>query len=116
MTHPPKGATGTAGLDHVAGGTAYVRAADTVLWLEHHAELKTVTVKSTSGLNDGVSSILPMTRSAEINRTVTVLKARNGRGGGWRLGYFFDGATLGFDERGIIIKQRSAAQDTEAVA
>lgn len=110
VTHPPKGAGGKASLDHLAGGTAYVRAADTVLWLDRYDEAKAVPLKLACHLDRGIQSLMPIATTGMINRRMHILKARNGRGAGWRLGYFFDGGTLRFEERGILTKENGGSK------
>lgn len=113
-THPPKGAGGKASLDHLAGGTAYVRAADTVLWLERYDESKAVALKLACQLDRGIQSLMPIATTGTINRCMHILKARNGRGAGWRLGYFFEGGSLRFDERGILTKEDTGSRKAES--
>jgi len=101
VTHPRKGkqrAMATT-LDDLAGGAAWQRLAQCILWLERHDEPKAVTVKS-------FADVQPTTTTEEINRTLRLLKARNGRGTGWQLAFDFDPQTLRFHERGAIVKQR----------
>lgn len=101
-THPPKGVQGTINLDHLAGGAAYTRAADTVLYIEHHADPKEVTVKR-SGHGD-MADVYPMPFAESINRTLHILKARNAAGNGWRVGFMFDRESLTFRELGVIVR------------
>ncbi len=91
--HPKKGTRGKSlGLDDMAGGAAYQRFAQSVLWLEAFPEPKTVSI---NGL------------SADINRSVAILKSRNGPGHGARIGFNFEGHSLRFAERGMIEKKLS---------
>jgi KaiC/GvpD/RAD55 family RecA-like ATPase len=92
VTHPKKGRKSAIGMDELAGGAAYQRFAQTILWLEHHKTSKTVTVKSPVG------GTMPI----EVNRTIHLAKTRNGVGHGVGLAYQFNGSTLRFDEKGII--------------
>lgn len=91
--HPRKGAAinGLVDLDSVAGGAAFTRQAQSVFWLERHAD-------------DHKSTIGGMTGRFEVtaNRTVHILKARNAPGQGTRLAFGFDGDTLRFHEKGLI--------------
>jgi len=100
VTHPRGGKTSrtAATLDDLAGGKAWARFTDTVLWVERHDEPKTVTVK-------GFADAFPLPQVEEINRTLRVMKARNGRGAGWQIAFDFDPQTLRFNERGAIVKQ-----------
>ncbi|MHC4123029.1 MAG: AAA family ATPase [Planctomycetota bacterium] len=67
ITHPVKGVSNP-DVNQLAGGAAYQRFAHSILWLESH-EPKTGRVKMVCG-----------TTEAEYNRTLHILKARNGRG------------------------------------
>lgn len=91
VTHPKKGRKHAIGLDELAGGAAYQRFSQTVLWLEHHATPKEVVIHSGQG-----------TASAVINRTVHMAKTRNGRGAGLSVGLNFDPETLLLREVGTI--------------
>ncbi len=90
VTHPKLG-TKQAGLDALAGGAAYGRFSQTVLWLVGHDPAQAVTVKTAMG-----------TTGYESNATVRVVKARNGKGGGAKLAFTFDKQTLQFLEHGVI--------------
>jgi hypothetical protein len=92
ITHPKKGRKMAMGMDELAGGAAYQRFAQTIIWVEHHKTPKTVIVKSPVG----------GTMSIDINRTIHLTKTRNGVGHGVGLAYRFQGDTLRFDEKGII--------------
>jgi KaiC/GvpD/RAD55 family RecA-like ATPase len=92
VTHPKKGRKLAVGMDEMAGGAAYQRFAQTIIWVEHHKTPKTVIVKSPVG------GTMPI----EINRTIHLSKTRNGVGHGVGLAYRFQGETLRFDEKGII--------------
>lgn len=41
---------------------------------------------------------------SEINRSLRIAKARNGRGAGLELAYQFEGKSLRFSEQGVICK------------
>lgn len=95
VTHPqrrPVGArTAPPSLDDLAGGTAYQRFSQTVLYLRSH-ELTPATVKTSAG-----------TITQDHNRTITVLKARNGKGvEGQSFACRFDGGSLLLSELGQI--------------
>jgi hypothetical protein len=88
-THPKKqGKTGNS-MDDLAGGAAFSRFSHCVLWLR--------TVKSES-----VQIDVGFTGSIErqTNRTIEIVKARNSRGAGIDLAFWFDGGTLRFEEQG----------------
>lgn len=93
VTHPIK-AVSFPDLSQVAGSAAYQRFSQTILWLESHDE-KESKVYTTVG-----------TAPTSHNRTVHILKARNGRGMGLRLAYQFDSARLSLNELGPIMKEK----------
>lgn len=92
ITHPIK-AVSFPDITQLAGGAAYQRFAQTVLWLESHAH-KTSQVKTVCG-----------TAEVEHNRTVHLLKARNGKGQGVKLALNFSSDSLTLQEEGIIVKK-----------
>lgn len=94
VMHPKKHAQGRE-TDDIAGGAAYGRLAQTVIWLEHLKHPQAATV------NDSVMG-LPV--EAEINRLAHLTKTRIGRGQGLRVGYWFDGQNLKLTERGIVTR------------
>ncbi len=86
--HPKKGQRGTKlGMDDMAGAAAYQRFAQCVIWLEAFDDAKAVMIEG---------------RRASVNRSVAILKCRNGPGRGARLGYSFLGSSLCFAEHGLI--------------
>jgi len=93
VTHPIK-AVSFPDLSQVAGSAAYQRFAQTILWLESHEE-KSSKVKTTVGRTE-------MT----YNRTLHILKARNGKGMGLKLAFEFDSETLRLNELGLIVKDK----------
>ena len=94
ITHPIKSVS-LADVTQLAGGAAYQRFAQTILWLESHAD-KTSKVKMSCG-----------TTEAEYNRTIHILKARNGKGQGVRLACNFQVESLTLSEIGIIIRSKN---------
>lgn len=92
VTHPRKGVKGMGGWDDLAGGAAWARFTDTVLWLERPPEAETVMVATQFGR-----------QAVDINRRVRACKARNGIGCGMRVGMWFDSNTLKLEERGVIV-------------
>lgn len=98
VTHPVK-AVSFPDVTQLAGGAAYQRFAQTILWLESHPE-KTNQVKTDCG-----------TTEIEHNRTLHLLKARNGRGQGVRLAFSFRSESLTLREEGIIVKKSKGASD-----
>ena len=91
VTHPVK-AVSFPDVTQLAGGAAYQRFAQTILWLESH-DPKASTVKTACG-----------TTEIEHNRTVHILKARNGKGQGVKLACNFKPESLTLNEIGIIVK------------
>ena len=95
VTHPRGGTTRVGEhLDNMAGGRAYNRFTQAVLWLAA-GESETVTCLD-------AQTALPYT--TKVNRTVHVLKARSSKHNGVKLGYLFDSATLRFTECGQIVE------------
>ncbi len=95
VMHPKKGNRGTAiGLDDLAGGAAYQRFAQNVLWLERLPEM---------------AQIICNGQMKNITHMLKILKTRNGPGSGVNLGYLFNVATLCFTEAGIAHKKQKDA-------
>jgi len=94
VTHPKKRGPKDRGigLDALAGGTAYVRFSQCVLWLQKHKPPQATRIVGSCG-----------TFGAELNRTLHICKARNGTGGGMGIGFEFSGETLLFAEQGLIV-------------
>ncbi|MHC4397632.1 MAG: AAA family ATPase [Planctomycetota bacterium] len=95
VTHPRKGRKTAIGLDELAGGAAYQRFSQAVIWLERHKQPKDVTVASPVGRS-----------SCEINWTAHLIKTRNGAGSGLGIGLNFFGESLKFGEQGVIIPEK----------
>ncbi|MCZ7649286.1 MAG: AAA family ATPase [Planctomycetota bacterium] len=97
VTHPrkmPAGAKpGAMSIDDLAGGVAYSRFAQTILYLSAHTP-KAAHVRTSCGVS-----------TVTHNRTLTVFKARNGRGREWEQNAFqFDGTTLTLHELGVVVE------------
>jgi hypothetical protein len=92
VTHPIK-TVSNPDVTQLAGGAAFQRFSQTVLWLESHSE-KTSKVKTSCG-----------TTEVDHNRTLHLLKARNGRGQGLRLACSFQAESLRLKELGAIVKE-----------
>jgi len=92
VSHPKKGRRIGCGLDDLAGGAAYQRFAQTILWIERHDEPQLVQVSGCAGIFN-----------TRINRTVGIRKARNSMGAGANMGFHFDGRSLCMVEQGKII-------------
>jgi hypothetical protein len=103
VTHP-RGARGGKGgpptLDDLAGGLAFPRFAQTVFWVRHHKGGRRCRWVSPRGDHS----------SGPINSSVLILKARNGRGSGMEVALEFDGGTLRFAERGVIVDDDAEAK------
>jgi 5S rRNA maturation endonuclease (ribonuclease M5) len=93
ITHPIK-AVSFPDLSQVAGSAAYQRFSQTILWLESHEE-KASKVKTAVG-----------TTEMAYNRTLHILKARNGIGMGLKLAFQFNSESLTLDELGVIVKEQ----------
>lgn len=93
ITHPIK-TVSLADITQLAGGAAYSRFAQTILWLESYAK-KTNSVKTACG-----------TAEEEHNRTLHLLKVRNGKGQGLRLAYNFEVEGLTLSESGVILRKK----------
>ena len=49
-----------------------------------------------------------------INRSLRLIKTRNGRGAGLEIGFNFDEATLRFAEAGIVVSEKAVNAEIEA--
>ena len=97
ITHPIKSVS-MPDITQLSGGAAYKRFAQTIIWLESHGMKKNM-VRTACGPAE-----------IEHNRTLHILKARNGPGQGKKLAYNFlvDGLTL--KEEGAIIKKEKGKE------
>ena len=100
ITHPIK-TVSRPDVTQLAGGAAYQRFAQTILWLESHGE-KMSHVKMACG-----------TTTAKHNRTLHLLKARNGKGQGVKLAFNFQSDSLTLKELGIIVRGKKASKKQE---
>jgi hypothetical protein len=94
VIHPSKAVITMPDLMQISGGAAYSRFCDNAIWLENH-EAKTSTTTSACG-----------TSEIEHNRTLWILKSRDGSGTGAKLACNFEGESLLLKEAGLIIKKR----------
>jgi 5S rRNA maturation endonuclease (ribonuclease M5) len=92
VTHPKQTAS-SPDMNQLAGGQAFSRFAQTILWLEAHED-KQSTVNTACGRIEETH-----------NRTLHILKARNGRGQGAHIACLFDKNLL-LEELGLIIKKK----------
>lgn len=95
VTHPSKRKNGSATLDDLAGGAAYQRSTQTVLWLKAHKFAKEVRISTNFG-----------SETQEINRSLHIMKARNGAWAGREIGFMFDSRTLRFKELGEVVEDQ----------
>lgn len=103
VTHPKKGSKGQDAMDDLAGGAAFQRFAQTILWIENPDEPRDLQVKPSE---EGMSGAFPMSQVMTVNRIVKVLKSRNAPGLKKQLAYSFDGDSLRFTELGMIVKSK----------
>jgi len=94
ITHPRKGRQKAIGLDELAGGAAYTRFSQTVLWLERLDSPRACTVQTPVG----------STTFDAVDSNLRIAKARNGPGAGRHLACTFDGGTLLLHEHGVLVK------------
>jgi hypothetical protein len=69
--------------------------AQTILWLEHHKEPKISQLKTLCG-----------TTNIEHTKTLYILRARNGKGGGFKLAYDFGAESRTLSELGLIMGKK----------
>ncbi len=91
VTHPSK-TVSMPDMNQLAGSAAYSRFAQSIFWLQSH-EPKENKIKAVCG-----------TIQLQHNRSLHILKARNGRGHGLSLACEFNSKTLTLKEHGIITK------------
>lgn len=91
VTHPKKGSKQSS-LHDMAGGAAYQRFSQTVIWVQRFDKSRYMKIRTEYG-----------SKSVRINRVVQLYKTRNGMGAGLQIGFFFDGGTLRSEERGVIL-------------
>lgn len=95
VTHPHKKFKRNPDMSELAGGAAYTRFCQSIFWLHPHPD-KIDRVMSPCGAMD-----------IEHNRTLHILKTRNGRASAnCRLAFYFDPNSLTLDESGIIVKKK----------
>lgn len=98
VTHPKKGAnkqkdTQYGSVDDAAGGAAFGRFCQTMLWLKFLKNDKHYTVQKTHGVQEVET----------CNRILCIAKSRNGSGAGRMVGFYFNPKTLMYEEKGIIV-------------
>jgi hypothetical protein len=92
-------------LSSMAGGAAYPRFSDSVLWLAREED----GLATSSVIRNGQKGM------GTYNRTIRIAKARNGSGAGFSIGYFFEPESLCFREVGIIIPEASKSRKRKEV-
>lgn len=92
VTHPPKNPKDTS-LDNVAGGAAYQRFSQVIIWME------------ACDAEEVSCGVFGGNLVKTINRKAHLRKTRNGRAQNTCLGFYFNGKTLKFEECGIVPKE-----------
>lgn len=108
VTHPKKGGSSLPDIDNLAGGAAWSRFPDAVIWLESH-DMRVSTIRTVCGTDE-----------QEYNRTVWLLKTRSGDGEHLRLAYRFqtgkaqrDTGALTLTELGVVMKTKKKGHGSE---
>ncbi len=96
VTHPTKGyaknqSLGIWGDDDISGGKEIQNFAQNIFWLEYMASAECEAVLTSAGTID-----------QWINRKLQIRKTRSKDGQGRVIGFFFNGGTLKFEERGVL--------------
>lgn len=104
VTHPRISKNRKGGLDDLAGGAAFPRFAQTVLWLVRHESPKRFKVRTHYG-----------NFIAAVNRSLRLGKTRNGAGAGLEIAFQFNPTSLCFTEHGPVIKDEPDADEPEQV-
>ena len=94
VSHPKLGVKGQIRLENVAGGAAYQRFSDTVIWVKKHDKPEDLQIGA--GPFGGSQLV-------SANRTLHISKARNGIGAGWDIACEFSGQTMRFSEYGVVV-------------
>jgi len=101
IIHPKKGHKGS-GLDELAGGAVYGRLCNTVLWLDRYEPPTMLDVRTPFGV-----------QNCAVNRTISILKARHGRGTGHKIAMTFDPQSLSYHEHGVVQPKTKLAKPEE---
>lgn len=112
VTHPRKGAGGaksTGAMDDMAGGAAYPRHAQTVLWVQRKDPAEEVEIVTTVDRVEHVTT-------EPVDRVVRIVKSRNGKGHGCSIGFNFLTDSLTFEEVGLINGKAKPQAKSQAVA
>lgn len=97
-THPRIGALGKPSLSGLAGGSAFSRFSQTVLWMQKHQSPVKVIYCDIRGIN----------HTEEIIRTISIKKARNGHGDGISIAIKLNLNTLRMEELGAIREKKGS--------
>jgi hypothetical protein len=95
VTHPGKG-QGPPSMDRLAGGAAYQRFSQCILWISH-ADKPQCYVQTSLGRDPA---------PVEANKIVKIFKARNAKGAGTALAFTFNPDTFTFHEHGYLAKEK----------
>jgi len=105
VTHPRKGTKKCCGMDDLAGGAAFQRFSQTLLWLEAYPTMKNVTVRTLCGRT-----------AAQANRALHLMKCRNGSGSGSTIALQWQSSSLKLAEQGLLVgetRRKSGPPDAE---
>lgn len=100
ITHPRGASGGKPGIDSLAGGRAYGRLTDCVLWVQGHNPREEGEIEAPMGPT-----------IYQYNRTVTLCKTRDGTGQGLAIALNFAPETLATTELGHIPKKKRKRSD-----
>jgi hypothetical protein len=94
VTHPRTTRGKEAALNMMAGGAAYERFSQSVLWLRMHQKTQQSSVQTSDGIVN-----------EKYERSIRICKARNGPGGGCEIAFTLNPQTLRFEEKGLIVDE-----------
>lgn len=96
VTHPKQEVNVRPDMASLAGSAEYSRFSQTIFWLQPHPE-KSSRVQTELGPIDDLH-----------NRTLHILKARNGKGAGCKLAWNFNIDSLTLNEQGLILRKEKS--------
>lgn len=100
VTHPPSGVKSSIpSLDLICGGATYKQNCDCAIFIRKLEPKKTFQVLQ----EDQFGSRLPA--KVTCNRIAHILKARNGKGGGYKFAMQFNHKTISYSEYGIVMRE-----------
>jgi len=94
VTHPRKGVKKSCCMDDLAGGAAFQRFSQTLLWLEAFKDPKSFVMRGVCGRFTG-----------KCNRALHLMKCRNGGGTNGMIGMMWRGNDLCLAEQGIVVSE-----------